>query len=113
MSLSHTETELPIEVTLRGNVGGGAAGYARSSLNRALDSLPVRRIHVVLDWHDHPAMQRPAQVEASLVLDTRRRRCIYAQAEAPTMAEAVDEVADRLRRLLITDRDRVRTQHRH
>lgn len=107
------ETELPIEVTLRGNVGNGAASYARASLNRALGSLPVRRVHVVLDWHHHPAMARPAEAEASLVVDSRRQRAVYAQADAPTMSEAIDEVSDRLRRLLLTERDRDRTLSRH
>lgn len=111
MELS-TRTDLPIDVTLRGNVGNGAATYARARLNRALGSLPVRRVHVVLDVHHHPAMQHPAEVEASLVIDSRRQRSVYAQADAATMAEAIDEVSDRLRRLLLTERDRDRTRAR-
>lgn len=96
----------PVEVTLRGNVGEGAAAYADLHLSRALAPLRVRRVRVVLDWHHHPAMACPAEAHASVELGGRRARFVYAEAEAPTMNEAIDDLVGRLRVLVTGEHDR-------
>ena len=85
-----------IEVTLRGNVGDGSVGYARSKVAHALvfAHRPVRRVHVAMDHHHDPAVGRPASVD--VVVDVGGL-LVHAEAEAPTMREAIDEVEARLR----------------
>ena len=84
-----------IEVTLRGTVAEASVGYAKAKVAQALvfAHRPVRRVHVALDHHDS-AVERPASVD--VVVDVGGL-IVYAQAEAPTMREAIDTVERRLR----------------
>lgn len=109
--MSVTASPVPIEVTLRGNVGDFAAGYARDKVSQALEVVhePVLYAHVVLDWTHDPAMERHALVTVSVDVNGSR---VHAKTTAPSMNEAVDEVEDRLRRQLVQLRDRSRTRHR-
>lgn len=102
---------MPIEVTLRGNVGEGAGRYARSKVAQALTVAhrPVRQAHVVLDFRHDPALERKATVEATALVDGTTVR---AKAAAPTMPEAVDELEYRLRRRLVQLQERSRDRHR-
>lgn len=100
-----------VEVTLRGNVGGGAGDYARSKVEAVLEDVeqPVLRVHVVLDWRRDPAVERPAVAETGVDVDGM---LVRAQAVRPTMTEAVDEMAERLRHRIRQSQARVREQHR-
>ena len=101
----------PIEVTLRGHVGEGAARYARTKVAQALAVAhrPVRQAHVVLDFHHDPALERKATAEANATVDGTMVR---AKAAAATMSEAVDELEYRLRRRLVQLQERSRDRHR-
>jgi ribosome-associated translation inhibitor RaiA len=102
---------VPVEVTLRGNVGGFAGDYARGKVAAALEvsPAPVLHAHVVLDWTHDPGMQRPALAEVTADVNGT---AVRARTSAPTMNEAVDELESRLRRQLVRLRDRARTRHR-
>ena len=109
--MSVTADRVPVEVTLRGNVGGFAGDYARSKVAAALEvsPAPVLHAHVVLDWTHDPGMQRPALAEVTADVNGT---AVRARTAAPTMNEAVDELESRLRRQLVRLRDRARTRHR-
>lgn len=102
---------IPVEVTLRGNVGEYAGKYARGKIATALDIAhgPVLTAHVVLDWRRNPASENHAIAEASANVDGL---VVRAKTAAPTMPEAVDDLEYRLRRQLTHLQDRNRTQHR-
>ncbi|HET8605271.1 MAG TPA: HPF/RaiA family ribosome-associated protein [Marmoricola sp.] len=102
---------MPIEVTLRGNVGEGAGRYARTKVAKALSVAhrPVRRAHVVLEFRHDPALEHKAAAEATAVVDGTTVR---AKAAAATMPEAVDELEYRLRRRLVQLQERSRDRHR-
>jgi len=102
---------VPVEVTLRGKVGSFAGEYARGKISSALAVArqPVLYAHVVLDWTHNPAVERPAVAEVSVDVNGTPLR---AKAEAPTMQEAVDELADRVRHQLVQLRELARTRHR-
>ncbi|WP_328527669.1 HPF/RaiA family ribosome-associated protein [Nocardioides sp. NBC_00368] len=102
---------IPVEVTLRGNVGEYAGKYARGKIATALDIAhgPVLTAHVVLDWRRNPASENHAIAEASAKVDGL---VVRAKTAAPTMPEAVDDLEYRLRRQLTHLQDRNRTQHR-
>ncbi len=109
--MSMPEQSVPIEVTLRGNVGSFAGGYARDKVSHALAVAhgPVLHTHVVLDWRHDPALERPAVAEVGTDVNGTRLR---AKASAPTMREAVDELEHRLRHQLVHVQERERTLHR-
>ena len=102
---------IPVEVTLRGNVGSGAGEYARSKVAQALRlaDKPVLHAHVVLQWRHDPAVESPATAEATVEIDGTIFR---AESVAPSMTEAVDELESRLRRQLVQLQNRVRDRHR-
>lgn len=102
---------VPVEVTLRGNVGESAGEYARTKISSALAVAHRRvlRAHVVLDWRQDPAVENPALAEVSADVTGE---LVRAKTAAPTMAEAVDGLEDRLRRRLVHLQDRDRTRHR-
>lgn len=106
-----TTQPVPVDVTLRGNVGSFAGEYARDKVAAALavGHKPVRNARVVLDWRRDPAVERPAVAEASADVDGRPVR---AKTAAATMPEAVDDLVDRLRRQLVGLQDRTRTLQR-
>jgi ribosome-associated translation inhibitor RaiA len=70
---------------------------------------PVLAARVVLRVHHDPALQRPALASASLDVNGR---IIRAHVEARVMHEAIDLMADRLRRNL-DDLEATRRAHRH
>lgn len=109
--MSVTTQPVPVEVTLRGNVGSFAGEYAHDKISGALGvgHVPVRNARVVLDWRRDPAVERPAVAEASADVDGRPVR---AKTAAATMPEAVDELVERLRRQLVSLHDRTRTLQR-
>lgn len=109
--MSVTAQPVPVDVTLRGNVGSFAGEYARDKISTALavGHVPVRDARAVLDWRRDPALERPAVAEASADVDGRPVR---AKTSAATMPEAVDDLADRLRRQLVRLQDRTRTLQR-
>lgn len=102
---------VPVEVTLRGNVGSGAGNYARGKVSAVLGTAyrPVRYAKVVLDWRHNPAVERHAIAEATIDVDGT---VVRAKCAAPTMTEAVDEVESRLRRQLVQLRDRTKSRFR-
>ena len=109
--MSVTAEPVPVDVTLRGNVGEFAGEYAREKVAGALEvaPAPVLHAHVVLDWTHDPGMPRPARAEATVDVNGT---AVRARTSAPTMNEAVDELEARLRRQLVQLRDRARTRHR-
>ena len=109
--MSTSTSSVPVQVTLRGNVGSGAGLYARRKVQRALGPGrgPVLYAHVVLDWRRDPAIERPALAEATADIDGT---IVRAKSAAPTMSEAVDDLEYRLRRQLVQLQDRTRTRHR-
>jgi ribosome-associated translation inhibitor RaiA len=103
---------VPVEVTLRGDVGSSAGGYARDKVAHALGvaHAPVLSAHVVLAWrHDPGAAESHALAQASAHVDGH---WVRARTAAPTMHEAVDALEDRLRRQLVHLQDRDRTRYR-
>ena len=109
--MSITADSLPIEVTLRGNVGDFAGDYARDKIAAALEVThePVLRGHVVLDFSHDPGLER--QALAAVTVDVNGTT-IRAKTSARTMNEAVDDLEYRLRRQLVQLKDRSRTRHR-
>jgi ribosome-associated translation inhibitor RaiA len=109
--MSTSARPVPIEVTLRGNVGPFAGEYARDKVATALTfaRTPVLHAHVVLEWRHDPALERPAVAEVGADVKGTRVR---AKASASTMREAVDELEHRLRSQLVQLQERRRTLHR-
>jgi ribosome-associated translation inhibitor RaiA len=109
--MATTVKRVPVDVTLRGNVGEFAGEYARGKVSDALQvaNKPVLHAHVVLDWRHDPAVERHAVAEASAEVDGF---LVRAKTSAPTMNEAVDELEYRLRRRLVQLQDRERERHR-
>jgi ribosome-associated translation inhibitor RaiA len=109
--MSVTAEPVPIEVTLRGNVGDFAGGYARDKIATALDVAhePVLHAHVVLDFSHDPGLERHAA--AAVTVDVNGRT-VRARTSAPTMTEAVDDLEYRLRRQLVQLKDRNQARHR-
>ena len=106
-----TAGAVPVEVTLRGNVGDFAGKYAKGKVSTALRVAhePVLHAHVVLDWRHDPARERHAFAEVTVDLNGTTVR---ARTTARTMNEAVDDLEHRLRRQLVHLQDRSRTRHR-
>lgn len=109
--MSVTAESVPVEVTLRGNVGDFAGDYARDKVADALGVAhePVLRAHVILEYRHDPALERPALAEVAVDVNGT---AIRAKTSAPTMNEAVDELEQRLRSQLVQLKDRNRTRHR-
>ena len=63
--MSVSTQPVPVEVTLRGNVGEYAGEYARGKVVGALSVAhgPVLAAHVVLDFRHDPAVESPALAE--------------------------------------------------
>jgi hypothetical protein len=91
-------TEIPDpEVVVRGDVPAGAAEAAAAKLRAACASAPrpVLFARIALTMAPDPALERPADVKASVDVSGRHVR---AHVAAPTMVEAIDRMADRIRR---------------
>ncbi len=110
--MSVSKESVPVQVTLRGEVGGGEGEYARVKVEQALgvvramrcctptsswSAATTRRSHV-------PPRPRPRSTSGVRRSGPTRSR--------PTMTEAVDELEARLRRRLVQLEDRSRTRHR-
>jgi ribosomal subunit interface protein len=100
-----------VTVTTRGQVPVEMVAYARDKVTKVYHYShdTVRSAHVVLTVARDPARTRPALAEAALAFDGTRVR---AQAAAPTMIEAIDDLADRLQNALVQHDDIVETRHR-
>ncbi len=109
--MSVAPQSMPIEVTLRGNVGEFAGGYARDKVATALEVAhrPVLHAHVVLDFRHDPGLERRAVAEATV---DANGTTVRAKTAAPTMNEAVDDLEYRLRRQLVQLKERNQTRHR-
>lgn len=101
----------PVQVTARGDVSAGEREYAAEKVGHVLPhaSQPVLHAHVVLHQLPDPARENSAHGEAMLDVNGTPVRAHVAAAH---MREAIDLLADRLRRLLVQHADRVRTRHR-
>jgi ribosome-associated translation inhibitor RaiA len=84
-------------IVVRGHVSDRMVAYARTRLHDVAERahVPVLGMELRLDHHADPARERPNHVEMTLDLDGTRVR---AHRSAPTMTEAVDRAAARLRR---------------
>jgi ribosome-associated translation inhibitor RaiA len=102
---------VPVEVTLRGDVGSSAGAYAHDKIASALAvaHAPVLGVHVVLDRRHDPAVGNHALAQVTAHVDGH---WVRARRTAPTIHEAVDALEDRLRRQLVHLQDRNRTRHR-
>lgn len=109
--MSSSPRSVPVDVTLRSNVGDFAGQYARLKVSSALDVAHelVLHAHVVLDWTHDPARERHALAEVTVDVDGATVR---AKTSAPTMNEAVDALEHRLRRQLVQLQQRERARHR-
>ncbi len=102
---------MDIEVTARGEVPEHAKQSARAKVGR-LDRVvkgPVLGARVVLVQEHNPRIELPARAEGEVNLAGRPVR---AQAAAPTMDAAIDELAERLQRQLRHTVERMITRQR-
>lgn len=108
---ARTRTHADVTVTTRGKVPVRMVTYARNKVAKVYrySHDEVRSAHVVLTVARDPARTRPALAEAALTFDGTRVR---AQAAAPTMREAIDDLVDRLQNALVQHGDTVETRHR-
>jgi ribosome-associated translation inhibitor RaiA len=103
---------MPTVVT-RGDISEASVSYARDKLLAVASAttVPVLRLEVRLDHHADRAHPRPNHVELSIDLDGTPVR---AHDSAPTMTEAVDAAAHRLRRNVEVATERAQSlQFRH
>ncbi len=84
-------------IVIRGDVPDQMVAYARDKLLDVVahSSRPVLTVELRLDHHADPARDRPNHVEMTVDLDGI---VIRARRSAPTMSEAIDRAATRLRR---------------
>ncbi|HUP33241.1 MAG TPA: sigma 54 modulation/S30EA ribosomal C-terminal domain-containing protein [Gaiellaceae bacterium] len=89
--------QLPLDVSVRGSVGEKDVRRLREKLLHALSRSPrpLLHAHATLLHEPGPAIEHPALAKASVELDGRVLR---AHASAAHMAEAIDELEERLRR---------------
>ena len=108
---AHATAHADVTVTTRGEVPVAMVAYARDKITKVYrySHDAVRSAHVVLTVARDPARTRPALAEAGLAFDGTRVR---AQAAAPTMNEAIDDLADRLQNALVQHGDTVESRHR-
>lgn len=95
MDRTRTAPAVEVLVELRGETPHRAADYAREKVAAvvARQRGPVLGARVKLTQGTHPTAARPAVAEAAVDVDGR---LVRAQVGAPTMAEAVDLLRDRL-----------------
>ncbi|MGB2923206.1 MAG: HPF/RaiA family ribosome-associated protein [Mycobacterium sp.] len=89
---------IDVTVTTDGRLPG-AAEYARNRISEIarFTGRPVLHARVRLTRHTDPAVRRPVVAQANLDVDGR---LIRAQVDAATAREAIDQLDERLRRLL-------------
>ena len=90
---------LSVELTVRGEVGSAVRRYAEEKVIRVarFAPRPVLVARIILSEETNPSVQRRAVAEASLDVSGRAVRAHVAAAE---MREAIDLLAERLRRRL-------------
>lgn len=100
-----------IVVTVKGDVPQDMVSYAETKIGHAISNIPepILAVHVVLSVAMDPAVERPAQAEASLNLNGTP---IRARAATPDMSSTIDLLEERLQRNLDQYHDRLRTQRR-
>ena len=100
-----------VQLTVRGHVPDDSADYAIGKLQHVVSRTPdrVQQVHVVLSLAANPAHETPAEVEVEAVVGGAS---VHVHAAAATLAEAVDEAADRLQRQLTDLRERGRSRRR-
>jgi ribosome-associated translation inhibitor RaiA len=101
--------DVPINIVTR-DVDGDAVAYAEKRIAAAIDMIvePILHIRVKLARSGDPGRQRPASAKVTLDINGE---AIRAQVAADTITEAIDLVAERLRRQL-EDRAERRTTRR-
>lgn len=94
-----TATPVSVEVTVRGQLPPGAAEYAREKVGKLirLAPEPVLFARARLTRDGNPAVPRPVVAQANLDVNGR---LVRAQADAPTVEEAIDLLEAKLRRQL-------------
>lgn len=97
-----------VQLTVRGEVPDAAAAYVLGKMQHAAGRIPDR-VHVVLTVAANPANETPATVEAEADVAGSP---VHVHAAAPSVSEAVDVAADRLRRQLTDLRERARARRR-
>jgi ribosome-associated translation inhibitor RaiA len=97
-------------IVVRGNVADAMVAYARKRFFTAIahTSARVLAAELRLDHDADPARERPYHAEMMLDIDGTRVR---AHRSAPTMTEAIDRAASRLRRRMETALERPRAEH--
>ena len=97
--LSGMPEVLTVDVHKQGHVLSSEIDYARAKITAALQHAhnPVRFVRVKLTVMPDPAVSTPAVAQVNAEFDGR---LIRAQSAGNTVREAVDEVQDRLRRLV-------------
>lgn len=99
-------------VELRGEFGDDLPAYARDVVTHVLEVL-ARRVHgarLRIIRHPDPARERPVTASVLVVLDHGR---VHAHVTAERPREAVDLLADRLRRRVVDTRRRRAPKLRH
>lgn len=108
---ARTTPHADVTVTTRGDVPVAMVAYARDKVSKVYrySRDAIRSAHVVLTVARDPARTRPALAEGGIAFDGARVR---AQAAAPTMNEAIDDLVDRLQGALVQHGDTVVSRHR-
>jgi ribosome-associated translation inhibitor RaiA len=96
--MQDTQT-VPVQIETRGTVAAEMTVLATSKVRSLLRlaNRPVRFARVTLTMAANPAMERPAVARAYVDFDGR---AVRAQAAGETMRDAIEQMADRLRRRL-------------
>jgi len=103
--------DVPIEVVALDAPARRACGYAARRMRGVLEKEPRRVLHarVTLAVAPDPAVARPCRVHATVDVDGRP---VQARAAAPTLPEAIDAAAARLRTQLVRLDQRRRRRRR-
>lgn len=115
MTTTDDRIERPdIGFVIQGDVDDGAVEYATKRLATVLDQIgaPVLFVQAKLTMAADPARERPARARATIDVNGE---LVRGQVRAPTMTEAIDLLADRLRDQLQhrAERRRARRQRGH
>lgn len=99
------EVQESVIVVTRGDVPGDMVAYGRRKLLAAISTAPVPLLDLELriDHHSDPARAAANHVEMTADVNGA---IVRSRATAPTITEAVDDAADRLRRRVVAANDR-------